>query len=50
MAGDVVVYVIMVGTFIALLAGWWYSPREPKQVEGSGGPGENTDSKPPEPV
>lgn len=50
MAGDIVVLVIMVGTFIALLAGWWYSPREPKQLDGSGPAGDKMDPKPPEPV
>jgi hypothetical protein len=32
-AGDIVVYVIMVGTFCALVVGWWYSkkhgPKDP---------------------
>ncbi len=31
MAGDIVVYVIMVGTFVALVAGWWYGRKHPPQ-------------------
>jgi hypothetical protein len=28
-AGDIVVYVIMVGTFVALVVGWWYGRKHP---------------------